>query len=146
MNNISQTKFVGLRIISIFVESLWKTLDNKVWHFSWGWNALFFRHRAKSVLHTRERWDFQNVALESLDNNGVMDLGCQNGALNVVLDGVLKQIMQHISHNRKITIKELATTLELSERQIDRYLKYLRENGFLDRTKNNRYGEWIIKK
>lgn len=111
-----------------------------------GFRVTIRRQKAATLFSNNGIIEHQNVALESLDNNGVMDLGCQNGALNVVLDGVLKQIMQHISHNRKITIKELATTLELSERQIDRYLKYLRENGFLDRTKNNRYGEWIIKK
>ena len=52
----------------------------------------------------------------------------------------------NISHNKKITVKELAEILEVSERHVKRYISYLRENGFLDRTKNNRYGEWIIKK
>ena len=62
------------------------------------------------------------------------------------LDDTLKSILQHISHNTKITVKELAEILEVSERHVKRYISYLKEKGFLDRTKNNRYGEWIIKK
>ena len=43
-------------------------------------------------------------------------------------------------------VKKLAEILEVSERHVKRYISYLREKGFLDRTKNNRYGERIIKK
>ena len=38
-------------------------------------------------------------------------------------------------------VKKLAEILEVSERQVKRYISYLREKGFLDRAKNNRYGE-----
>ena len=43
-------------------------------------------------------------------------------------------------------VNKLAEILEVSERHVKRYISYLREKGFLDRAKNNRYGEWIIKK
>lgn len=111
-----------------------------------GFRVTIKRPKSGALFGRNGTLEHQDVTLESTEYKGNAVLERQNVALNVVLDGVLKQIMQHISHNRKITIKELATILEVSERQIDRYIKYLRENGFLDRTKNNRYGEWIIKK
>ena len=90
--------------------------------------------------------EHQNVTLESTENKADAVLERQNVTLNVTLDDTLKSILQHISHNTKITVKELAEILEVSERHVKRYISYLRDKGFLDRTKNNRYGEWIIKK
>lgn len=111
-----------------------------------GFRVTIKRQKADTLFGNNGTLEHQNVTLESIENKDDTIIERQNVTLNVVLDGVLKQIMQHISHNRKITIKELAAILEVSERQIDRYISYLREKGFLDRTKNNRYGEWVIKK
>ena len=90
----------------------------------------------------KSKLEFNSRKEKEIENKGDAVLERQN----VTLDDTLKSILQHISHNTKITVKELAEILEVSERHVKRYISYLKEKGFLDRTKNNRYGEWIIKK
>ena len=100
------------------------------------------RQKTDTLFGNNGTLEYQHVTLESTENKGDAVLERQN----VTLDDTLKSILQHISHNTKITVKELAEILEVSERHVKRYISYLKEKGFLDRTKNNRYGEWIIKK
>ena len=111
-----------------------------------GFRVTIKRQKSDTLFGQNGTLEHQDVTLENTDNKDSANLERQDVTLNVTLDDTLKSILQHISHNKKITVKELAEILEVSERHVKRYISYLRENGFLDRTKNNRYGEWIIKK
>ena len=111
-----------------------------------GFRVTIKRQKSDTLFGQNGTLEKQDVTLENTDNKDSANLERQDVTLNVTLDDTLKSILQHISHNKKITVKELAEILEVSERHVKRYISYLRENGFLDRTKNNRYGEWIIKK
>lgn len=107
-----------------------------------GFRVTIKRQKTDTLFGNNGTLEYQHITLESTENKGDAVLERQN----VTLDDTLKSILQHISHNTKITVKELAEILEVSERHVKRYISYLKEKGFLDRTKNNRYGEWIIKK
>ena len=85
--------------------------------------------------------------LEVTDNKGDNTLEPQNDVLNDVLEGAIEHQTYHlINKDRKITIVEISKELRVGKATIERCIKTLKEKGFLDRTKNNRYGEWIIKK
>lgn len=85
--------------------------------------------------------------LEVTDNKGDNTLEPQNDVLNDVLEGAIEHQTYHlIKKDRKITILEISKELRVGKATIERCIKTLKDKGFLDRTKNNRYGEWIIKK
>lgn len=111
-----------------------------------GFRVTIQRQKTGTLFVNNGTLEHHDVTLGSTENKVDTVLESQNVTLNVTLDDNLKSILQHISHNTKITVKELAEILEVSERHVKRYISYLKEKGFLDRTKNNRYGEWIIKK
>lgn len=111
-----------------------------------GFRVTIQRQKTGTLFGNNGTLEHHDVTLGRTENKVDTVLESQNVTLNVTLDDNLKSILQHISHNTKITVKELAKIIEVSERHVKRYISYLREKGFLDRTKNNRYGEWIIKK
>ena len=54
-------------------------------------------------------------------------------------------IVELIKENDKISMSEIQEKLGLSERQISRTIKMLKEDGILERGGSSRTGYWIIK-
>lgn len=70
--------------------------------------------------------------------NNVVNVG--NGSDR---DGVADAILSFISANQTITLKELAEELRLSERQVQRIMKKMREDGIVVREGGTR-GRWVV--
>jgi len=65
---------------------------------------------------------------------------------NVILKEKQLLIIQKIAKNKTITQKELADILRVSERQIKRQIKKLKDIDLLERVGSNKKGYWLIKR
>ena len=78
-----------------------------------------------------------DLLLEISENDtGQEDIG-QNSTEEKLL-ALLRQGERH-------TAKSLALELEISERQVQRILKELKESGIIERIGANRSGKWIVR-
>ena len=77
---------------------------------------------------------------EGFENNTTSD-----GALNGVLNSG-KKIMEIIRENNKVTKRELAQVIGMSERTIDRYIAALQADGIIKRAGSKKTGYWEILK
>ncbi|MDD4370574.1 MAG: ATP-binding protein [Anaerostipes sp.] len=58
--------------------------------------------------------------------------------------GLEKEIIRMISENPKHTMAEIAETLNVTKRTIERIVKNLREKGVIERKGGKRYGYWEV--
>ena len=69
----------------------------------------------------------------------------QSGGLSGGIDGGLaERILALIRSNASITVQEMAETLEVPKRTLEREMKKLRSSGRIIRVGGNRYGHWRI--
>ena len=54
------------------------------------------------------------------------------------------KILPEIRNNRNITTKQLAVILGISETAVDKNLKFLKENGFIERKDSKKAGYWVV--
>lgn len=65
--------------------------------------------------------------------------------LEVGLDaGLEKKVMDLIARNAKVTMAEIAETLNVNKRSVERIVKRLREDRYIVRKNGKRYGYWEI--
>lgn len=65
--------------------------------------------------------------------------------LEVGLDaGLEKKVMELIAQNAKVTMAEIADTLNVNKRSVERIVKRLREGRYIVRRNGKRYGHWEI--
>ena len=70
----------------------------------------------------------------------------QSGGLSGGIDGGLEErIIELIRADNTITVSEMAESLDIPKRTIEREIKKLRDNNSIIRKGGNRYGCWIIK-
>lgn len=77
-------------------------------------------------------------------NVGIIDGA--NVGINDCLTENERQIIHLITENNKLTIREIALTLSLSQRQAERWFSSLKSKGILSRQGSNKNGIWIINK
>lgn len=77
------------------------------------------------------------TALEDLTQNVVDHHGKQNAS-------VQDKLLELLAEDGNLSAKNAALRLEISERQVQRLLKILKEEGKIKRTGSNRSGTWII--
>ena len=58
--------------------------------------------------------------------------------------GLEKKIMELIAQNAKVTMAEIAETLNVNKRSVERIVKRLREGRYIVRRNGKRYGHWEI--
>ena len=69
----------------------------------------------------------------------------QSGGLSGGIDGgLVERILALIRSNASITVQEIAETLEVPKRTLEREMKKLRSSGRIIRVGGNRYGHWKI--
>jgi Fic family protein len=71
----------------------------------------------------------------------VSDVGINVG---IKLSGVQQSLLAEIRKNPNVTAAELATRLHLSQRQVERIIKELKDQGLLSRVGARKRGEWVI--
>lgn len=126
---------------------LWQTLILSRWHQFLQWVPI------ESMIHRRQS-DYY-AALN--DSNSAADSARFVEFMLQVIDSALEEqshtptqaepatrILWLLSENPKMTIKGLAERLELSQRQVQRYLQELQEHKKLSRQGSNRYGTWVV--
>lgn len=70
----------------------------------------------------------------------------QDGGLGVGLDvGLGRRILELIANNPSSSMSELAGTLSVTQRTIERNIRTLREQGMLERVGGKRYGHWEVR-
>ena len=91
-----------------------------------------------------------HMSIESADSINDTDLG--QGDKNPVIDDVIERnkelfskILTQIERKPTITIKELAATIGVSDRQIARKIKELKKLSIIQRAGSDRGGHWIIR-
>jgi predicted HTH transcriptional regulator len=72
------------------------------------------------------------------DNDGRI-----NGRINGNINDIEQMLLEAISQNGKITVKELAIKLNIGERTAHRITKELRERGLLERVGARKKGHWV---
>ena len=69
----------------------------------------------------------------------------QNGGLSGGIDGGLaEKIIELIRVDDTVTVSEMAESLGIPKRTIEREMKRLRDSGRITREGGNRYGHWKI--
>lgn len=112
-----------------------------------GFRVTIKRPKSDALFGSNGTLERQDDVLERTDNKDNTIIEPQNDVLNDVLEGAIEHQTYHlIKRNSKITISEISKELRVGKATIDRCIQTLKKKGFIDRTKNNRYGEWIIKK
>jgi predicted HTH transcriptional regulator len=82
----------------------------------------------------------------SLVENGVVDNVVDDVVDNVVdaISQKEQEIIRFISENKKITAKEMALKLDLTQRTVQRYLKSMQEKEMIKRVGTDNMGYWKI--
>ncbi|MCL1904650.1 MAG: winged helix-turn-helix domain-containing protein [Methanomassiliicoccaceae archaeon] len=60
------------------------------------------------------------------------------------LSATKKQIIEMMSEDGTITIPDMAASLGLTERAVEKNIKQLREAGLVERKDGDRGGRWVI--
>jgi len=65
---------------------------------------------------------------------------------NVGINEIQTKIISLIMENPSITIPVLAEKVGIANRTVERNLKFLKDNGIIEREGAKRRGKWIVKK
>lgn len=91
----------------------------------------------ESTVFVKFMLEIIKIALEDLTQNVVDHHGKQNASAQ-------DKLLELLAENGSLSAKNAALRLEISERQVQRLLKILKEEGKIKRTGSNRSGAWII--
>lgn len=96
----------------------------------------FIDFMLQEILNTLK--SHQGSLIPSTDDAGVRDkvrdkFGISSG-----------QIIEQIQRNPTITLDEIASTLSVTRRSIEKKIKELRDAGYIRRESSNKSGHWVI--
>jgi len=69
-----------------------------------------------------------------------------NVGINVGINEVQTKIITVIRENPSVTIPELAKKVGIANRNVEKNLKFLKENGIIVREGAKKKGKWIVNK
>ena len=69
-----------------------------------------------------------------------------NVGINVGINEVQTKIMALIREKPSVTIPELAEKAGIVNRSVERNLKFLKDNGIIEREGAKKKGKWLVKK
>ncbi len=69
-----------------------------------------------------------------------------NVGINVGINEVQTKILALIRENPSVTIPELAEKVGIVNRSVERNLKFLKDNGIIEREGTKKKGKWLVKK
>ena len=91
----------------------------------------------------RDAYEFrENSIVIKIPFNWINEVGNKVG--NKPLNITRQKILSEIRNNRNITTKQLAVILGISETAVDKNLKFLKENGFIERKDSKKAGYWVV--
>lgn len=91
----------------------------------------------ESTVFVKFMLEIIKMALEELIQNVNEDTKSNNSS-------VRDKLLELLKANNKISAKSAAAKLELSERQIQRLLKIMKDEGKIESVGSNRNGSWIV--
>lgn len=93
----------------------------------------------ESTVFVKFMLEIIKMALEELTQNVTEENKSDNSSIQ-------DRILELLKSDNKISAKNAAVKLDMSERQIQRLLKTMKDEGKIERVGSNRNGSWIVKK
>ena len=90
--------------------------------------------------------DYLKLTLEikpNSENTGI-NVGINAGIKQIALNDTQQKIINHIKVNISITIADLTHLINIDKRNIERNIKYLKDNGMLTRIGSKKKGYWKV--
>jgi predicted transcriptional regulator len=69
-----------------------------------------------------------------------------NVDVNVGVNDVEKVILEELVKNSQLTANDFSIIISKSKRTAERYLKYLQEKGYIERSASDKTGNWEVVK
>ena len=123
------------------------------------WKEFFLWLPIESLIHQRQEEYYQAINLANNQGESTVFvkfmLEIIKKALEELTVSVAKvantndestedRVLELLKGNGKLSAKKIAEKLELSERQVQRLLKNMKDQGIIERSGTSRSGEWII--
>lgn len=116
----------------------------------WGNGLKLIADELKEYPNIELRWKEVGLSFQvqfvnlSFKSNTDINVGINVGNVGIPINDSEVLLIELIRKNSKITAKEIADTLKLSQRQCERIIADLKNRGILSRRGTNRTGYWVI--
>ncbi len=123
------------------------------------WKEFFLWLPIESLIHQRQEEYYQAINLANNQGESTVFVKFMLEIIKQVLEGLTvsvakavntddklpqDRVLELLKGNGELSAKKIAEKLELSERQIQRLLKNMKDQGIIERSGTNRSGKWII--